>query len=123
MSENWAKISVRKELLERIEKFLKTKEARKLGYTNPTQFVDDVLRARLEEIPRHRFEHFNLHDDIIRVLDNEIGPHGDIIELRIRGNKLTCGFCQRFDCLHIKFAWSDPELAAELKKAGLRSPF
>jgi hypothetical protein len=123
MADDWTTVAIRKAVVDKINKFLKTKEAKENGYTNSTAFVDEAVRDMLSKYELKRFEHFNFHDNIIRVLDNSLGTRGDIVELRRKNNHLLCGYCEEDKCVHVKFAWSDVDLASELKKAGLRSPF
>jgi metal-responsive CopG/Arc/MetJ family transcriptional regulator len=115
-------IRILRKLVYDVEEFLKTPQGRR--WKNRVDFIETAIRDKLDEYKPKRFELINHHENIIRVLDNQIGEHGDIVELRIKNGRIYCSECEVKDyCLHIKFAWSDPELAAELKKAGLRSPF
>ena len=123
MSEDWSAVRIKKARLDHINKFLKTKDAKEQGITNAADFVESAVKEMIKKFESRRFEHFNFHDNIIRVLDNSIGDRGDIVELRKHGNELACGYCENTKCVHVKFVWSDPDLILELKKAGLRAPF
>lgn len=123
MSDEWERVAIRGGLLKTIKKLLKTEQAKINGLTNPTQFVDEAVRLLLAKYELRRFEHFNLHDNIIRVLDTQIGNTGDIIELYVKNNSLNCDYCKASDCVHIKFVWSDQELVNKFKRHGFKSPF
>jgi len=51
---NWRKVSVRAELVEKIEKLIETRPD--LGYTSIADFVADAIRRRLEEVSKSPFE-------------------------------------------------------------------
>lgn len=120
--DKWDKINIRTETLNRIKKFLKTRRGMKSGYTNPTQFVDDAIRRRFDDLHLSRFEHFNAEDNVIRVLDNDIEPLGDIVEVFIKNNNLICSYCKEQTCIHIKYIWTQESLINELRKHGLKPP-
>lgn len=127
MDDDWQTIRIHKGVVQAIKKFLQTQRAKEAGFTNMSQFVDEAVRAAMEkwEIKSEikRFEHFNFHENIIRVLDNQIGVLGDIVELRKRGQDLLCSHCEAKNCIHIKYVWTDEQLSSKLRQAGLRSPF
>ena len=119
----WSNVRVRKSIIEQINQFLKSKEADKLGILNTADFVNLAIRKSIEEINLGRFEHFNLQDNIIRVLDKEIGQRGDIIEIFHKNNLLRCSYCEKIDCVHVKFLWTDTSLVKEFKRLGIKEPF
>ena len=47
---NWGVMRIRTAIKTRIEIYLKTDEAKKLGYTNTSQFAELVLREKLEKL-------------------------------------------------------------------------
>lgn len=114
---------IKRARLDQINKALKTKIAKEQGVTNAADFVEKAVDDLLDKFELKRFQHFNFHDNTIRVLDNAIGPRGDIVELRKKDNTLNCGYCESASCVHVKFVWSDIDLVSILRKAGLRSPF
>ena len=121
--DKWSNVRVRKSIIDQINQFLKSKEAEKLGILNTADFVNLAIRKSIEEINLGRFEHFNLQDNIIRVLDKEIGTRGDIIEVFHKNNSLRCSHCEKTDCVHVKFLWTDQNLVKEFNKMGIKKPF
>ena len=123
MDETFKTVRIRRELVNVIEKYLKSKQSKKHSFTNISQFVEESVRAKLDQLKLSRFEHTNLHENIIRVLDSEIGSTGDYVELVLIDDKIHCRFCEENDCVHIKFVWSDPKLSRNLIAHDLKSPF
>ncbi len=121
MNEDWTAVRIKRARLDDINKMVKAKKSKDI--TNASDFVDKAVSDLLEKFELKCFEHFNFHDNIIRVLDNNIGTRGDIVELRKHNHSLSCDYCESLDCVHIKFVWSDLKLSPELKKAGIKSPF
>ena len=56
-------------------------EAKKDGITNVAQFVDLALREKLEKFERRQFEHINMHEDHVKILDNKLGRTGRIVSV------------------------------------------
>lgn len=46
----WTCVKIRESLLNYLKNYLTTPNARRLGYTNPAQFIDRVVRRRLEQL-------------------------------------------------------------------------
>jgi len=66
-------------------------------------------------------EHFNLHEDGIRVLDRTLGTkrsRGRIIDVIFKPDKVWCDYCESDDCRHTQFALSLPEVQSILRKKG-----
>ena len=45
---NWSTVRLPKEMMDEVEKFLKTDKAKKLGFTSKTQFIVACVREYLE---------------------------------------------------------------------------
>ena len=119
----WSGVRMRKRLIDKIEKFLKSDDAKQNGFTNIADFVDYAVRHKLDSIELKRFEHFNFHDNVVRVLDRDIGKRGDFVEVFKKNNHLYCSHCQQTDCVHIKFLWIDIDMAKDFKRLGIKNPF
>ena len=123
--ENWVTTKIRRTLNSEIIRSLKTEEAKKLGLTNTAQFVDSAIRELLEAIEQRRFSHQNTYEDKVRILDNNIGEMGDIVEVFLKDDvkKAFCGYCEKEDCVHVKYMWDLPQVTKILRNRGFHSPY
>lgn len=122
MADEWTNIRMRKELVQRINEYLKTPEGKRTGYTNPSQLIDHTVRELIKDLITKRFEHVNTYEDKVRILDNQIGKNGDIITIFFREKSGFCEHCQMVNCVHVKYAWEIPEIQKILRKHGLKPP-
>ncbi|MBM3232513.1 hypothetical protein FJZ21_04030 [Candidatus Pacearchaeota archaeon] len=119
-AEEWEQVRIPKGLLNNIKDFLESNQAKELGYTSASQVAVDAIRELLiQHNPQMR--HFNIQDNIIRVVDIKI-DNNLLIEIFHKNNLLRCSYCEKVDCEHIKFLWEDPNLVKEFKKLGLKPP-
>ena len=119
----WTGVMIRKELYTKIKDFLATDAGKELGFTNPTQLIDDAVREFVRELIDKRFQHINTYEDKVRVLDNQLGKNGDIVTIFFKsGTSGYCDHCRKSDCVHVKYSWEIPEVARVLKKHGLKPP-
>lgn len=122
-AENWVTTKVRRTLHDEISKALRTEEARKNGLTNTAQFVDTAVRDLLEKCKSERFNHINMHDDHVKILDNRLDNVGRIVSVYFRrGNETWCDYCEASGCVHVQYAWEIPEVKARLAEHGLNPP-
>ena len=123
--QNWVTTKIRRTLNSEIEKILNTEEAKADGLTNTAQFVDSAIRERLKRLKQKRFSHQNTYEDKVRILDNRIGQMGDIVTIFLRGKEKDgfCDYCERNDCIHVKYMWDLPDVKEILTRKGFKSPY
>lgn len=121
-ADDWGRMSIRRGLLDKINEFLQTPEAKELGLTNASQVVDYAIREKMKELVNKRFEHMNLGDDKVGILDNSLGKNGDIVTVYFRDKSGWCDYCEKIDCIHVKYAWNVPDIIKILKRHGLKYP-
>ena len=120
--EDWKTVNVKKRLLDEVERIQRTDEAKKAGITNVAQFVDLALREKLEKFERRRFEHINMHEDHVKILDNKLERAGRIVSVYFRGAKAWCEYCDEHMCVHIQYAWEIPDVREILSARKLAPP-
>ena len=106
--EDWKTVNVKRSLLEEVERIQRTDEARRAGITNASQFVDLALREKIERFGRLRFEHINMYEDHVKILDNKLGRAGRILSVYFRDTRAWCEYCDEHMCVHIQYAWEIP---------------
>jgi len=114
--QEWSVVKIRSALINSVKDFLQTKQAKELGYTNPTQFVDAVVRDLLkqyssQEVPI-RFVLPSLDDDELR------------IDVHIFSDKIKCNRCieNQESCKHVDLIYDNKEVKSHLKKAKVVIP-
>ena len=117
---DWVSTKIPKKMYDKIEKFLKSNEGKELGYNSKSDFIVQAARELLEKHDKPRFQHFNLQDNIIRLIDDELPSGKDIVEIRLNKNKLRCGHCSLMDCVHIEAVWNFSDIANKLTKKGVQ---
>ncbi|MCE2499038.1 MAG: hypothetical protein J4F28_08680 [Nitrosopumilaceae archaeon] len=120
--EDWKTVNVKKRLLDEVERIQRTDEAKKAGITNVAQFVDLALREKLEKFERRRFEHINMHEDHVKILDNKLERAGRIVSVYFRDTKAWCEYCDEHMCVHIQYAWEIPDVREILSARKLAPP-
>ena len=120
--EDWKTVNVKKRLLDEVERIQRTDEAKKAGITNVAQFVDLALREKLEKFERRRFEHINMHEDHVKILDNKLERAGRIVSVYFRDAKAWCEYCDEHMCVHIQYAWEIPDVREILSARKLEPP-
>lgn len=122
---DWRTVNVKKSLLEQIEKIIADEEIRNEGITNTSQFIDSALKEKLEEFEQKRFSHQNTYEDKVRILDNKIGKMGDIVTIYLKEDQKEgfCDYCEKADCVHVKYMWEIKDVVDILKERGFKSPY
>ena len=125
VKEGWVSANIRISLADRIKKTLATKEAEDEGLTNFNQFIDSAIRELLEDIEQKRFTHQNTYEDKVRILDNRIGKIGDIVTIFLRDESKDgfCDYCEKNNCVHVKYMWELEDVVKILKSRGFNSPY
>ena len=119
---DWKTVNVKKSLLDEVERVRRTDEAKKAGITNAAQFVDLALREALEKFERRRFEHINMYEDHVKILDNKLERAGRIVSVYFREAKAWCEYCDEHMCVHIQYAWEIPDVREVLSARKLMPP-
>ena len=119
---DWKTVNVKKSLLDEVERVRRTDEAKKAGITNAAQFVDLALREALEKFERRRFEHINMYEDHVKILDNKLERAGRIVSVYFREAKAWCEYCDEHMCVHIQYAWEIPDVREALSARKLTPP-
>jgi hypothetical protein len=122
--EGWKTVSLRTELLQRVEKVREAKQEGKTRKIPLGTLVEDLLLPELErnEALRHYapfLEQVGIEDDVIFLKDNRLLK---IVELRVRDGDLYCGHDRSKSCVHIGFAWSIPRVYKVMKEHGSKRP-
>jgi hypothetical protein len=122
--EGWKTVSLRTELLQRVEKVREAKQEGKTRKIPLGTLVEDLLLPELErnEALRHYapfLEQVGIEDDLIFLKDNRLLK---IVELRVRDGDLYCDHDRSKSCVHIGFAWSIPRVYKVMKEHGSKRP-
>lgn len=121
----WKSTSIPEDLYDRIKETVESKAG---DYKNPTDFIIDAIRRRLEELEKIQMvgEEYNLSEEevkrmaklehtniavnggktVIAITDHTDGRIYDVIVSK-KGNRLHL-FCmgdQSFDCVHVKYVF------------------
>ncbi|MEM2995857.1 MAG: hypothetical protein QXI91_07625 [Candidatus Bathyarchaeia archaeon] len=111
-------VRIPKSMLLAIEEFLKTDEAKKLGFLHITDVVTAAVR---EFMNNRRFEHFNLDVEkgIVRVLDRQLGVIADVyFRRKDTGPVIICEWDRSSKCDHVKYALTIPKIKDTLYQNG-----
>ena len=122
--EAWKTVSLRTELIERIEKVREAKQEGKTRKIPLGTMVEDLLLPELErnEALRHYapfLEQVGIEDNVIFLKDNRLLK---IVELRVRDGDLYCDHDRSKSCVHIGFAWSIPRVYKVMREHGSKRP-
>ena len=106
-------VSLQKEIIDAVEKYLKSNPD--APYRSVAEFISEAVRRRLEELEKipPRFEHFNLGEHGVRIIDREINW---IVDVYFKPEGIWCDYCQTDNCPHIKYALSIPEIRQIVEK-------
>lgn len=105
-----ATVRLPKNMLTAIEEFLKTKEAKEMGFLHITDVVTDAVR---EYLANRRLEFINHDENGVKVLDRHLRRVADIY---IRPEGVWCDLCREKQCDHIAFVLTHEEMQAYLKQ-------
>lgn len=120
---SWGNVRVRQDLIDRMTKALHTAELQREGFTNVAQLTDNIIRKALASLEDKRFEHINMYEDHVKILDNHIGRQGRIISVYYKENMdPICEYCEDSDCVHIQYAWEISAVRDILKQHGFKPP-
>jgi len=113
-------------MVDAIEEFLKTEEAKQMGYLYKVDVVTAAVRDILEKYgfypipepqPSESLEHFNLNEEGVLVLDRTLQPDR-IVRVYFRPEGVYCEHCESVKCRHVEFALKLPKVQDILHKKG-----
>jgi len=109
----WSSISLTTELMKEIDELLTSDKGKKLGFKSRADFITRATIQFLKE-QRPRFEHLNMMDDNVKVVDF---TNNRIATIYFKNpNGVRCDLCATFNCVHIDYALAQPSIQKELKK-------
>jgi hypothetical protein len=116
---NWDKVNVPKPMSELVEKYLQTDIAKQRGLKNKSDVATEGIKMLLERdgmyTQRPRFQHLNMYEDHVKVIDNDMGR---IASIYFKHRKIFCDICETNECIHIDFAITIPEAVKILNEKG-----
>ena len=110
-----SKININAGLKDELVKWLKTDEARKLGYQSQAQFATEAVRRLLQQvsIPTTHGIHFILPNKEDKRLS---------LDLDITEEKIVCNICNAENCIHVKTLYDDKYVKQQLKNHKIKLP-
>lgn len=115
----YTKISIKKELADAVDEFVKKHPD--IGFRSIAEFVEDAMRRRAESLGilkypiKTRFEHCNVYEDHVTIMDNEINK---LIDVYFRSDKPFCEYCEESNCDHTRFILELPKVVKVLQEHG-----
>ncbi|MGI0090150.1 MAG: hypothetical protein ACREBS_00430 [Nitrososphaerales archaeon] len=125
-SKEWTNMRVRKSTTAKLEQVYERRKHDLLdrGITSVTGMVQDLLVGFIErdEVLSKYVPHLSAGDvelDHFAVKDSKLAR---TIDVYLSEQALYCDYDKSFDCVHIGFVWSLPELYRTLKQRGMKPP-
>lgn len=113
-------VRLKEELTKEIDDIVSSELGKKYGLKSRADLVTRAVIEYLEE-HRPRFQHLNMVDNIVRVIDF---PTRHIAEIIFRENgSAYCELCRALDCEHIKYALEQEDIQKALKESGWTNKF
>ena len=122
MVNEWKTINVKRGLMEEVERLLQSTMVKREGITNMSQFLDAAIKEKIIKVETKRFDHVNMYEDHVKILDNNLEKHGRIVSVYFRGTRAWCDYCEEHICVHIQYAWEIPEVRRVLEKRKMTPP-
>jgi hypothetical protein len=120
---NWDKVNVPAAMTDLIEQYLQTDIAKQRGLKNKSDVATEGIKILLERdgmyTRRPRFQHLNMYEDHVKVIDNDLGR---IASVYFRRRKIFCDLCETDECIHADFALSIPDVVNILREKGFPLP-
>jgi len=118
-----ATVRLPKDMVNAIEEFLKTDQAKKMGFLYITDVVTDAARQLLKSYGysstlRPRFVHYNVYEDHVSIIDNEQPEGKSWVDVYLQNGKAWCDLCEKHDCDHTRFALGLPKVVDALTAKG-----
>ena len=120
---NWKTVPLKAGLLDEVERIIQVDALKREGITNMSQFVDAAVKEKIDKFERKRFNHINMYEDHVKILDNDLEKIGRIVSVYFKdGQKAYCDYCNEHICVHIQFAWELPDVRKILEERDLVPP-
>ena len=118
----WETVKIPKSLLEQIEKIINSEYGVKIGLRNKNQFVTDAVKKLVQEYSE-RFNHLNMYDDHVKIIDNKLGKLGRIVSVYFKKEgRPWCDYCRESDCIHVQYTWEIADVRKVLEKYRFSPP-
>ena len=115
LSEKFRTISVKTELANKIEEFVKGHP--EYGYRSISQFMEDAARKRLEQLevlsPIPRFEIINHDENGVKLLDRQLHR---VVDVYIKPVGIKCSECDSSDCVHVSYVLQQPDIQKLIRR-------
>ena len=95
------------------------------GIDANSALITMLLKREYDQVfvKKPRFEHVNVYNDHVKILDRELEKSGRIVSVYFKRDRAPyCDYDQAKQCVHIDYAWEIPEAAMKLREAGFRDP-
>ena len=120
---NWDKVNVPAAMSDLIDQYLQTDIAKQRGLKSKSDVATEGVKMLLERdgmyTRRPRFQHLNMYEDHVKVIDNEMGR---IASVYFRHEKIYCDICDANECIHADFALTIPKVVKILEEKGFPLP-
>ena len=104
-------VRLREDLIRKIDEFINTDEAKELGYHSRAGFIDKILREKI----RTRFEHLNVYDDHVTIIDYDLRR---TLNIYFKEEGVWCEYDESEDCPHIEYVLTIPKVQEILEQKG-----
>ena len=109
---NFANVKIKDNLAKQIDEFIESETAKRDGFRSRADFVTKAALKLLEEY-RPRFEHLNMVDDNVKVVDFAMNCIATIYFKN--GGTVYCDVCEGDACEHIDYALDQPDVKKALE--------
>jgi len=110
-------------MVEVMERYLETERARERGMRSLSDIAVHAVRRYLESEglypQRPRFEVLNHYEDNVKLIDNEVNR---ITAVYFQKGRVWCELCDSFECIHIDYTLTLPEVVEALREKGWKLP-
>jgi len=109
----WGNVRMPQSLINEITEYIQTDNAKEHGYTNTTQFVNSVIRNKMDELMKQDYH--------IVLRNKQSDTYLDLV-IKDGGRSLFCKECHSDNCEHVSLAITDAGIKKILKKNGFSLP-
>ena len=103
---DFSNVKIKDALAKRIDAFVGSDRGKQNGFRSRADFVTKAALKLLEDVTR--FEHMDLVDDRVKVIDYSLRR---VATISFKPNGLAhCEVCDTQDCAHITYALAQPDI-------------
>lgn len=107
--DDYVTLRIPKDLSDEMETLLGT-----LGFRSKAEITKEALRHLLLDYGKlSLFEHFNLDEDGVRVVDRRLNR---IVDVFFKPEGIRCDLCGKSDCDHVKYVLNVPSVQAVIRQ-------